>query len=58
MPRRSSDYPDVFAALSIRSVVATWLFLYILYVQLVHGEATSRYPYLTPQFFWFIANFI
>ena len=58
MPRRISDYPDAFAGWnlissfgSIISVVATWLFLYILYVQLVQGEATSRYPWLTPQFF-------
>ena len=58
MPRRISDYPDAFAGWnlissfgSIISVVATWLFLYILYVQLVQGEETSRYPWLTPQFF-------
>ena len=58
MPRRISDYPDAFAGWnlvssfgSIISVVATWLFLYILYVQLVEGTATSRYPWLTPQFF-------
>jgi cytochrome c oxidase subunit 1 len=58
MPRRISDYPDAFAGWnlissfgSIISVVATWLFIYILYVQLVEGEATSRYPWLTPQFF-------
>ena len=58
MPRRISDYPDAFAGWnlissfgSIISVVATWLFLYILYIQLVEGEATSRYPWLTPQFF-------
>ena len=58
MPRRISDYPDAFAGWnlissfgSIISVVATWLFLYILYVQLVKGEVTSRYPWLTPQFF-------
>jgi cytochrome c oxidase subunit 1 len=58
MPRRISDYPDAFAGWnlissfgSIISVVATWLFLYILYVQLVKGEETSRYPWLTPQFF-------
>ena len=58
MPRRISDYPDAFAGWniissfgSIISVIATWLFLYILYVQLVEGKATSRYPWLTPQFY-------
>ncbi len=58
MPRRISDYPDAFAGWnllssfgSIISVVATWLFLYIVYIQLVDGNATSRYPWLTPQFF-------
>lgn len=58
MPRRISDYPDAFAGWnfvssfgSIISVVATILFLYIVYVQLVDGNATSRYPWLTPQFF-------
>ena len=58
MPRRISDYPDAFAGWnmvssfgSIISVVATWLFLHILYMQLVEGEVTSRYPWLVPQFF-------
>jgi cytochrome c oxidase subunit 1 len=58
MPRRISDYPDAFAGWnlissfgSIVSVVATWLFLYIVYVQLVEGTATQRYPWTTPQFF-------
>ena len=58
MPRRISDYPDAFAGWnlissfgSIISVVATWLFLYILYAQLIEGKATSRYPWLTPQFY-------
>jgi len=58
MPRRISDYPDAFAGWnfvssfgSIISVVATALFLYIVYIQLVEGNATSRYPWLTPQFF-------
>jgi len=58
MPRRISDYPDAFAGWnfvssfgSIISVIATFLFLYIVYVQLVEGAATSRYPWLTPQYF-------
>ena len=58
MPRRISDYPDAFAGWnmissfgSIISVVATWLFLYILYRQLIEGKDTSRYPWLTPQFY-------
>ena len=58
MPRRISDYPDAFAGWnfvssfgSIISVVATFLFLHIVYVQLTEGEATSKYPWLAPQFF-------
>lgn len=58
MPRRISDYPDAFAGWnlissfgSIISVVATWLFLHTLYNQLLEGKATSRYPWLTPQFY-------
>jgi len=58
MPRRISDYPDAFAGWnlissfgSIISVVAAWLFLYIVYIQLVEGEAANRYPWLTPQFY-------
>jgi cytochrome c oxidase subunit 1 len=58
MPRRISDYPDAFAGWnfvssfgSIISVVATVLFLHIVYVQLVEGDATERYPWLKPQFF-------
>ncbi len=58
MPRRISDYPDAFAGWnlissfgSIVSVIATWLFLYIVYVQLVEGKTTSRNPWLTPQFY-------
>jgi len=58
MPRRISDYPDAFAGWnlissfgSIISVIAAWLFLYIVYVQLVEGETANRYPWLTPQFY-------
>ena len=57
MPRRISDYPDAFAGWnfvssfgSIISVIATWLFLHILYKQLVVGKVTSRYPWLIPEF--------
>ncbi len=58
MPRRISDYPDAFAGWnlissfgSIISVIATVLFLHIVYVQLAEGNATSRYPWLTPEFY-------
>jgi hypothetical protein len=58
MPRRISDYPDAFAGWnlissfgSIVSVVATWLFLHLVYLQLVEGKASTRYPWLTPQFY-------
>lgn len=58
MPRRISDYPDAFAGWnlvssfgSIISVIATWVFLYVLYNQLVEGRETTRYPWLTPQFY-------
>nr|AYE67584.1 cytochrome c oxidase subunit 1 [Annulohypoxylon stygium]AYE67661.1 cytochrome c oxidase subunit 1 [Annulohypoxylon stygium] len=58
MPRRISDYPDAFAGWnlissfgSIVSVVASWLFLYIVYAQLIEGKSASRYPWMTPQFY-------
>jgi cytochrome c oxidase subunit 1 len=58
MPRRISDYPDAFAGWnlissfgSMISVVATILFLQIVYLQLVEGNAVTRYPWSTPQFF-------
>ncbi len=61
MPRRISDYPDAFAGWnlvssfgSIVSVIATWLFLYILYVQLTEPNATPKYPWLTPQFYYYL----
>jgi heme/copper-type cytochrome/quinol oxidase subunit 2 len=50
MPRRISDYPDAFAGWnlvsslgSIVSVVATTIFLHILYEQLVYGKPVVRY---------------
>ena len=58
MPRRISDYPDAFAGWnlvssfgSIISVIATVLFLHIIYMQLVEGDVTSRYPWLVPEFY-------
>ena len=58
MPRRISDYPDVFAGWnlvssfgSLISVVATIVFLHMVYLQLVFGKPVSRYPWLTPQFY-------
>jgi cytochrome c oxidase subunit 1 len=58
MPRRISDYADAFAGWnlissfgSIISVVATWLFLQIVYLQLTEGKSTTRYHWLTPQFY-------
>jgi cytochrome c oxidase subunit 1 len=57
MPRRISDYPDGFAGWnlissfgSIISVAATWLFLYIIYQQLVEGKAASRYTWQPTEF--------
>ena len=59
MPRRIPDYPDAFAGWnlvsswgSIISVIATALFLYIVYEQLAYGKAVSRNPWLVPQFFY------
>lgn len=58
MPRRISDYPDAFAGWnlissigSLVSVVATALFLHIVYLQLVEGKSSARYPWYTPEFF-------
>ncbi len=58
MPRRIGKYPDAFAGWnlissigSIVSVIAAWLFLYIVYKQLVDGKVASRNPWLTPGFY-------
>jgi cytochrome c oxidase subunit 1 len=58
MPRRISDYPDAFAGWnlissfgSLISVIATGVFLFIVYQQLIEGSIASRYPWLIPQFF-------
>jgi cytochrome c oxidase subunit 1 len=59
MPRRISDYPDAFAGWnlisslgSIVSVVAAWLFLYIVYKQLLDDNKTSRNPWPSLPFFF------
>ena len=59
MLRIISDYADAYAAWSIISsfgsiisVISTWSFLYKIYVQLTEGKATSKYPWLTPQFYY------
>ena len=58
MPRRISDYPDAFAGWnlvssigSIISVIATWLFLHILYLQLTQGKVATRYPWIKAGFY-------
>jgi len=58
MPRRISDYPDAFAGWnlissfgSIISVIASIIFLHLLYAQLTLGKAVSRYPWNVPKLF-------
>jgi cytochrome c oxidase subunit 1 len=58
MPRRISDYPDAFTGWnlvssfgSIISVVATALFLYLVYDQLVEGKYSGRFHWYVPEFY-------
>ena len=58
MPRRIPDYADAFAGWnevssigSIISVVATWLFITMVYSQLRRGVLAPKYPWIGPQFF-------
>jgi cytochrome c oxidase subunit 1 len=58
MPRRISDYPDGFAGWnlissfgSMISVVATVIFLYIVYAQLVAGKEAYRFTWVNAEFF-------
>ena len=57
MPRRISDYPDAFAGWnlvssygSIISVIATFIFLFVLYAQLVEGKESAGNPWVTAEF--------
>jgi cytochrome c oxidase subunit I len=58
MPRRISDYADAYTGWniissygSVISVIATSLFLYILYAQLTKGKFVLRFPWNSPLFF-------
>ena len=57
MPRRISDYADAFTGWnmtssfgSIVSVIGTWLFLYLLFIQLNRGKLSLRSPWLIEEF--------
>ena len=58
MPRRISDYPDAFAAWnaiasfgSMVSVVATALFIYIIYDIFANGKPVNNNPWAAPAYF-------
>ena len=57
MPRRISDYPDAFAGWnlvsslgSLVSVGATWIFLHLLFIQLITGIFIGKYFSLLPEY--------
>jgi cytochrome c oxidase subunit 1 len=64
MPRRISDYADAYFGWnlissigSIGSVVGTWLFLYLLFIQLVHGKPIfNSFEYLISFFTDFLIS--
>ena len=58
MPRRIPDYPDAFAGWnyvssfgSIISVIATCLFIYIIYNSFTSGSEVNNNPWAMPSFF-------
>ena len=58
MPRRISDYPDSFGGWnmvsslgSLVSVIATWIFLNVLYKELVTGRVIQKYTWYLAQFY-------
>jgi cytochrome c oxidase subunit 1 len=65
MPRRIPDYPDAFEGWnyissvgSIISVVATGIFLYILYDMLANQPVAIANPWSIPQFFMSTPEFL
>ena len=65
MPRRISDYPDAFAGWnlvsscgSIISIIATFIFLFVVYNGLVYGSVANRYPWATPHFYTDFVQYI
>jgi cytochrome c oxidase subunit 1 len=58
MPRRISDYPDAFSGWnlisslgSMISLIGTYIFIYILYMQLTIGKYSARDIWKTPKYF-------
>ena len=65
MPRRIPDYPDSFAGWnsvssfgSIVSVIATVLFVYIVYNLFVDGEEVNSNPWQIPGYFVSLYQFV
>lgn len=64
MPRRIPDYPDAFAGWnliaswgSLLSVIATFLFSYIIYDSLIKKRFVSNNPWMIPVYFMSFKNF-
>lgn len=65
MPRRIPDYPDSYAGWnlvssfgSMVSVVATGLFVYIIYDIFANGKEVTHNPWAIPQFFQSTPQFL